>query len=59
MMGLYYHSASTKSVVDRDIFDPINCGSIKHCVQSDNGYIVFALEDAENVALNIIPMNLN
>lgn len=59
LVGLYYKSSVSSQIVDRDLFDPVNCAQIKQCVKSENNYIVFALEDAERVTLNIVPSNLN
>lgn len=58
-LGLYYYSTSLQKFVDAGIFDPNHCASVKNCVKSDNGYIVFSLEDARDVTVNIIPIALS
>lgn len=54
---MFYYSTFLNSIVDLGVIDPKNCMSVKHCVKSESGYIMFVLDDTEYVSVNIVPMN--
>lgn len=56
-IGLYYYSTFSQSIIDLGLINPENCMSIKHCVKSEKGYIMFVLEDTEYVSINLAPID--
>eukprot|EP00347_Sterkiella_histriomuscorum_P019139 403342799 len=55
LAGLYYFSTFTNSIIDLGLVDPANCANIKHCVKSEQGYVLFVLDDTEYVSINLVP----
>lgn len=54
-LGVYYNSTLFDHIMDLKIFTPDDCKSIRHCTQSSTGYIEFTIDNADFVALNLIP----
>lgn len=44
MIAVYYYSSLIDKIIDLGIFSPESCSSVKHCVKSDKGYIMFVLD---------------
>ncbi|CDW81204.1 UNKNOWN [Stylonychia lemnae] len=57
LIGIYYYSTFSNSIIDLGLVDPANCMQIKHCVQSENGYVMFVLDDTQYVSINLAPIN--
>lgn len=57
LIGLYYYSLVIGGIVDMGTFEPSQCQKLKHCVMSDNGYIILILDESKYVNINLIPKN--
>jgi len=56
-LGLYYNSTLFDSIMDLHLFTPEDCKSVRHCTQSSTGYIEFTIDNADFVALNLMPQD--
>lgn len=55
LVGVYYYSAFADKVIDLGLVDPANCMNVRHCIKSEKGYIMFVLDNAEYVSINLVP----
>ncbi len=59
LIGLYYYSTFVSGIVDLGLFEPEDCSSVKLCVKSENGFIMFVLDDSEYIGITLVPKDLS
>ena len=56
-VGIYYYSSQYSSTVDIGLINPKDCNTSRHCIVSEEGYIMFLFEYTEHVTLNLVPFD--